>query len=483
MEKEKNNRKKTNKTNTVRKYISEIIKKPAVKIILAVICVLLLTALKGLITGTQDGKITVFSDSQKKCTYVSRDGRIISDNTPGELSGEPVYSSDGKTAVFLTYSQDDSSSFYTLFAVRNNKVIRITNNVSSSFKISSDGSSVIFKDREGALKLNSISSQSDNTIYSSADEYCISPDGKTAVFSAYDEAGLSLSLYCYRKGSVSEIGTGLIPIGTENDAKTVYACDTDFKTLYSVSSDGKEKNKISDISDANICFNSDLTQMIFSSDSGTYICFSGSVRKPIYPFTDAYPVFYEGCSPIITNEKHGVKIYPTDDFTDMYYYLTEQKTLSYIDSNCARNDISDDVTNVKVSYDLKHFYFTDSSKSLYMIKNKKDPICIKNEISDFEISANGKFYSFTNSSGGTEFAKGEKTFFTAENVKFKAITDSSKILYMSADNQNQLFEISKTGKTKQISDSVSSILFDKISGCAVYFENNDKNETVCKIVT
>jgi len=47
MEKEKNNRKKTNKTNTVRKYISEIIKKPAVKIILAVICVLLLTALKG----------------------------------------------------------------------------------------------------------------------------------------------------------------------------------------------------------------------------------------------------------------------------------------------------------------------------------------------------------------------------------------------------------------------------------------------------
>lgn len=483
MEKAKYSGKKTNETNAVRKYISEIIKKPAVKIILAVICVLLLIAMKGLITETQDGKITVFSDPQKKCTYVSRDGRIISDNTPGELSGEPVYSSDGKTAVFLTYSQDGSSSFYTLFAVKNKKIIRITNNVSSSFKISSDGSSVIFKDREGALKLNSISSQSENTIYASADEYCVSPDGKTAVFSAYDEAGLSLSLYCYRKGSVSEIGTGLVPIGTENNAKTVYACDTDFKTLYSVSSDGKEKNKISDISDTNICFNSDLTQMIFSSDSGTYICFSGSVRKLIYPFTGASPVFYDGCSPIITNEKHGVKIYPTDDFTDMYYYLTEQKTLSYIDSNCARNDISDIVTNVKTSYDLKYVYFTDSSKSLYMIKNGKEPICIKNEISDFEISVSGKLYSFTNSSGGTDFAKGKKTFFTAENVKFKAITNGDKILYTPSGKQNQIFEISNTGKTKQISDSVSSILFDKISGCAVYFESNDINETVCRIIT
>lgn len=471
------------KSNAVRKHISEIIKKPAVKIIIAVLCAVLLIALKGLIAQTQDGKITVFSDSQNKCTYVARNGKVISENTPGELSGEPVYSSDGKTAVFLTYTQNDSYSYYTLFAVRNNKVIRLTNNISSSFKLASDGDLVCFKDREGTLKLISVTKQSERTVYSSADEYCVSPDGKTVVFSAYDEAGLSLNLYCYRKGEVTEIGTGLTPVGASNNAETVYACSSDFKTLYSVSADGREKNKISDITGSNIYFNSDLTQMIFSSDSGTYICFSGSVRKLIYTFTDAIPVLPDGCSPIITNEKYGVKIYPTDSFTDMYYSIASQKILSYIDSNCASNNVSNDVSSVRVSYDLKYVYFTDISNSLYIVKNRKEPLCIKNNVSDFEISNDGKLYSFTNSSGVTEFANGEKSFFSAENVKFKAITGGNKILYISQNEQNLLFEISPAGKTKQISDSVLSILFDQKSGCAVYFETGDNNETECRIIT
>ncbi len=222
--------------------------------------------------------------------------------------------------------------------------------------------------------------------------------------------------------------------------------------------------------------------MIFSSDSGTYICFSGSVRKLIYTFTDAIPVLPDGRSPIITNEKYGVKIYPTDSFTDMYYCIASQKTLSYIDSSCAPTYVSSDVSNVSVSYDLKYVYFTDTSNSLYIVKNGKEPVCIKNNVSDFEISNDGKFYSFTNSSGVTEFANGEKSFFSAKNVKFKAITNGNKILYISQNEPSLLFEISPTGKTKQISDSVLSILFDQKSGCAVYFETGDNNETECRII-
>lgn len=473
----------SNKKNSVLPKIQKILKNKTVAFAAAAVIIVFLIAVKGFVTGSYAKNTAVITDEANQKTLIAVGEKILSDKADGELTGEPVRSADGKTTAFLTYSKNENSSFYTLYAVRNKKLIRITNNISSSFTLASSGNAVCYTDREGSLKINALSSQSDSLISESADEYCVSPDGKTVIFSSYDESGLSYNLYCCKKGAVSEIGTGLVPVGVENNAENIYACDTEFKTLYSVSSDGKEKNKISDITDPNILFNSDCTQMIFNSDSGTYICFSGSVRKIIYPFTGASPVFPDECIPIVTNEKHGVKIYPTDDFTDMYYYLTEQKTLSYIDSNCARNDISDDVTNVSASSDLKYIYFTDSSKSLYIIKNKKEPICIKNEVSDFNISNDGKLYSFTNSSGAKEFAKNKKSFYTENNVKFNAITSNGKILFTPSDKQNYLFEILKSGKTKQISGSLSSVGFDKYSGNVIYFENNEKGETVCKIIT
>lgn len=487
MKKTKNEDIKIIKNNSDRKIsvlpkIQKLLKNRTVALAAAAVLIVFLIAVKGFVTGSYTKNTAVFTDEANKKTLIAVGEKILSEQADGELSGEPVRSADGKTTVFLTYSKNESSSYYTLYAVRNKRLIRITNNISSSFTLSSSGNAVCYTDREGSLKLNSISGQ-DSLVSETADEYCVSPDGKTVIFSSYDESGLSYNLYCCKKGSVSEIGTGLVPVGVENNAENIYACDTEFKTLYSVSPDGKEKNKISEITDSNILFNSDCTQIIFNSDSGTYICFSGSVRKIIYPFTGAYPVFSDDNIPIVTNEKHGIKIYPTDDFTDMYYYLAEKKTLSYIDSNCARTDIFENVTNVSVSSDLKYVYFTDSSESLYMIKNKKEPVCVKNEVSDFNISNDGKFYTFTNSSGAKEFAKNKKSFCTENNVKFNAITSNGKILFTMPDKQNCLFEILKSGKTKQISDSVSSVGFDKYSGSVIYFETDKKGGTVCKIIT
>lgn len=467
------------------KKIDRFIKSKAAAFIAAAFLIIFLIAMKSAITGSYTKRTAVFSDETSKKTYIAADGKLLSDTVDGELTGTPVHSCDGKTTAFLTYTKKGDSSYYTLYAVKNRKLIRITNNVSSSFKLSLQGNAVCFTDREGSLRLNSISEQAGSVIAESADEYCISPDGKTVIFSSYDESGLSYSLRCYRRGSVTEAGTGLIPAGVDNNAENIYACDMDFKTLYSVSSDGKKKNKISELAGTNIMFNSDCSQIIFTSDSGTYICFSGSVRKLVSPAADASPVFPDGCEPIITNEKKGIKIYPADSFTDMYYFSPSQKTLSYVNSNCARIDISNEAESAVASSDLKYIYFTDTAKSLYMIKNKKDPKCIKNEVYDFEISNNGKYYVFTNLSGQTVFAKGQKTFFTAENVKFRAITLNNACLYIPQDSQNSLYKISKSGKTKSVSDYISSISIDKASSSVIYFETNKadgSNGDVCKII-
>lgn len=446
--------------------------------IAAIAAILIVILLKNIFISSEKGKISVFTDEINKCVVVFSGDKMISDPLPGELSGNVCYSTDSESAAFLTYFQDSSSSYYTLYTVKNKKINKITSNISSSFKLSSNGGALCYLDRDGALHL--YRNSSDSVITQSVQTYCLSPNGKTVLYNAYDEAGLSNNLYYYRNSSVTEIGAGLAPAAVSDSAKLIYAFSPDYKTLYTVSSDGKSKSKLCDLKTDGLYFTNDLSQAVFTSETGTYICSSGSVRKLIFSNRSAVPIIGKSTNVSYLDEKHSVIITPYDDLSDMYYEYTDNsdvKGLAFMDSSYNITDIASEINEVKVSENCKRAAYTTKDNILYISKNGKEAKQSESSAYNIDISSDGKHIIFTDNNNLYHISNGTKTIKTLQNVKLITITANGKICCTFTDNSSALYVSNHGGKGHLISDNIRFVSTSQFTNTVLYSET-DKNQKI-----
>lgn len=444
--------------------------------IAAAAAILIIVLLKNIFISSQNENISVFTDEANKCVVVFSGNKMISNALPGELSGNVCYSVDSRNVAFLTYFQDSDSSYYTLYTVKNKKINKITSNISASFKLSSNGNAICYLDRDGALHL--YKNSSDSVIAQSVQTYCLSPNGKTVLFNAYDDAGLSINLYCCRNSSVSEIGAGLAPAAVTDSAKLIYAFDADYKTLYTVTPDGKSKNKLCDIKSDGLYFTNDLSQAVFTSDTGTYICASGSVRKLIFSNLSAVPIVGKNTNSSYLDDKHSVTVTPYDNLSDMYYEYTGNsgvKGLAFVDSSYNISNICSEITEVKASEDCKRAAYTSKDNMLYISKNGKEGKQSDSSAFNIDISSNGKYIIFTDNDNNYHISNGTKTIKTIQNVKFISITVKGKICYILSDNPSVLYTSNRGNKERVKSSSVQFATFSSATSTVLYSQT-DKNQ-------
>jgi len=201
------------------------------------------------------------------------------------------WSLDGtKAAVLITDSSGDSS----LYLVTD-KVQKIAEDV-YDFWYSSDGGTVVYakefvsRDTTSELWVYSGGKSTkiaDNLYSTSGSGYvAVSPNGKTVAYTAYDGTDKIAVVWT---GKVKEIGKDIYPIAVADGAKYFYYVKSG--TLYAVKGTNTEnKVKLAE-SYSGLYFNSDLTQIIFNSDSKGYIsvkagektALSGSVTGLLLP--------------------------------------------------------------------------------------------------------------------------------------------------------------------------------------------------------
>lgn len=471
---------KTNKTKMLdiidRKIPEKIKNKKVLTAAAAVAVTLIIIILKNISAAQAQKKISVFTDETNKCSVIFSGEKMIGKPIDGELSGDVRYSVDSDCAAFLIYTQNHDESYYTLYTVKNRKITKVTNNIASGFKLSANGGAVCYTDRDGALHLYK-SSSSDEIIAKSADTYCMSPNGKTVIYSAYDEAGLSYGLYLYKNGSVSEIGSGLAPAAASDSGKLIYAFSTDYKTLYTVTPDGKSKNKICDYADRGMYLTRDLSQAVFSSDSGTYICSSGKVRKLILSNAYAAPLMNETDSAACLDEKHSVYITNYDDLSDMYYEYVSQdgvKGICFMDSSFASADISGGIEYACVSKNGKTAVFTSTDKKLYKSKNGKEAKLIEEYAENVTISESGKYILFTGSDGVFCLSNSNKRVKTYDKTNSAYLTQNGTVCLTESGSESVLYTSKKGGAEKAVGEE--TVFAEKIAQTgAVGYAKRDKN--------
>ncbi len=200
-------------------------------------------------------------------TFIYKD-KVLKDKIPGEVS-DLTHSIDGKYGAFVNDEK-------TLYAVKGTKFIKVKDDVDpDSVTLAVSGKGLLYavkNDDESELYHYTVGGKS-VLVAENVSSWIISPDGKTAVYTVEDDDQTNTYFFNGKKSEkISSSDISLIAMS--NGGKYIYAImlDDDFKiNLYNITKKGEKSKIASDVGLSGFTMNLDHTQVLFTSDSKTYI--------------------------------------------------------------------------------------------------------------------------------------------------------------------------------------------------------------------
>lgn len=331
---------------------------------------------------------------------------------------------DGKITAFLAYEQGEDSwdREYDLYIVKGNKFKMVAEDV-VDFELSVSGKGLAYSvvededDRTYGLYLMKVGSKKGKEVTTDMcnNNFVISPDGKSvAYYEAGDEDEPNELYFAKGKNGKKVTSKETELLGISNNGKYIYAIcgeeDSSEANLYKFNKKG-DRVKLGKISDDDIMFNADHTQVMFFNDGKTYISnkgkdaikvANGELRIVGVPnsgaaysddatcptdnlFNHVYTSYNEGSRSAILIKKNpdkNIKLASKvsgctlDESGKYMYYLHDGEDLRVLKishGNRAADkskELAEDVDNFVVTSDRKRVYYI-SDDTLYSVNGKK----------------------------------------------------------------------------------------------------------------
>ncbi|MBQ4140590.1 MAG: zinc ribbon domain-containing protein [Clostridia bacterium] len=368
--------------------------------------------------------------------YILKDSKAIELKTSAEAIADKFISIDGETILFL----DDEGI---LHRVKGKKTVEIVEDV-KDYIAAPFGNSVLFyssEDDEEILYYTKTSKGKPIEVFESDDEnalneIAISPDGKSAAFTVYDDEGDSYLYYFNGKKSTKIKKCDGALVGLSNGGKYIYVASTneDGKTnLYCYNKKG-DSNKIGALTGSSVSFNLDGTEVMFANEDKTLVSVKGK-------------------EPIKVAKASGLKLMLPTNATQENYAISDHALVLPVESLFKHVYQASDRN---ISFEQG---YTSSTQVFYI--TKKENKCIKllsgKNISGatLDLSAEYIYYVDGDELMVLKISKGEKAEdkakTIAEDVGSFVITSDRKYVYYIDDQDLYVVNGKKGGKEKKIS--------------------------------
>lgn len=313
---------------------------------------------------------------------------------------------DGTKAVLLV-SDDNSISGNTLYHVSGGKISRISEDV-RSYWFASSGNGVAYTKYESGSETaelylwNNNSSRIISRDVMLNSRAVISPDGKTVGFVDLDDNGPIGAFYT--GGKPTDLGTNFIPIGISDGAKYVYYTREDALFVQRGTNEGSRTRLTGEFRGVD-GFNSDMSQIIYSSNSRSFIsnkggdpsALTGHVRDFILPENTA--VF------------HGQRgtVYGVNNFKNTFYLNTDSAVIR-IDGRLETERVQGSVSAAFLANDGKTLTYMRNGRIERMDGSKTgaEPVRLvgDGDVWSFVATAKGDAVFYINSDMDIRYQKG-----------------------------------------------------------------------------
>lgn len=375
---------------------------------------------------------------------------LVCDDSIIEEGLEDAYllatSMDGTAAI---YESDDE-----LFAIQGKKSVSITDEY-SNVVLSVDGAYAAVTDYDSVLTVYNTRNGEGTEIAEDVEWFCMSPDGKSVVYTVDDDDDSVTYLY---KGKDSiELGENLFPLTVSNGAKVIYCIDTEKDNLCVVDAKGNTEKIASDPYSNRFYMNEDHTQMIFQADGKWYATVKGGEKIKLtsdstfyflnYQYTASFNNEFDTYSYIIT--------YPTADLRNSYVVLDDN--VSWIDNKWELTKAAKDVEQGFVSADGKTLVYLKDNGKLQKVTSKKldDPVDLAEDVYSFMPVSDCSAVYYINEDDELIFQKGTKEGKRiADDVEGLLITHDD---YCFFGSDEEIYSTHNGGKKVKISDEIGDM--------------------------
>ncbi len=412
----------------------------------AVLAALLLIIIISSVVSSGNTGFTV-SDNYYGISY-NDDGNIVI-LTKGKMI-ETSIECTAESVVNTARSQDGSimalRADNVLYYVKGNSVTEIDEEA-FSMKIATSGKAIAYTGEGSSLYLytiggDSVKVEDDESVSS----YTISPDGKSLLYSVYDEEDNEYPIYYFNGKESVKIASNGTPCGISDGGKYIYYSATNDKGetyIYYYNKSKDEKTKLEKVSA--YYFNEDLSQvLIINPDSKTYISSKGK---------DAEKISNKSVFLITPSHSYTVNnIKPVDDFYGKYFI--GDSAIYKIEKNSEKSvKLVSNINSYNMSDDFETLYYTNKDYDLFVTKTsygekaKEKATEIAEEISDFVVTSDSDLVYYI--SDDEVFAikgngSGEAKRVSADDVDTSLVIDRNDNVYFGCDGE---FHVVKGKKT------------------------------------
>lgn len=426
---------------------------------LAVLAVVILTA----VLRPADGKISLYYSPEQNGVLVFSDDRFS-----GEvMTGKGVSSfrfSGGETSCAVLVP---GGGAYTLYYTDGETNDVVADNSTNNYVIAYSGSAVVYTDSVGLLRRYDTTKKKTDTLSDGADRFAVSPDGSRVLFTKTEE-GNSV-LYLYEKGSASRVGEQYIPLAVSDDASYIYALSAD-NSLCLLNRDGTMRSKLcsqTNPSSLAFSFSSDISSVVFSDQSYTYISHEGKSRIRMISGV-AEPVLQA----LTVCDSYGVShVFDDDDLTDIFYASHGTTDVLFaVTKESERVDINSSVAQFDEAGDDALVYISDQGR-LYLYHGEKSE-AIADGVSQAVACKNGKYIYYITANADLIAYHGGKTRKLASDAATLSVTADNKLLFLLTDGSLYVSSGMKYGE--KVDESVRSCY---VTDTAVFYMKNYNAQT------
>ena len=404
-----------------------------------------------------------YSPSQTGAVVLCGD-KVLRDVVPGNSVARVRYCEDKVSGAVLM----SEGSSYSLYYVTDNSVDRIADNCTSNFVMSHNGDTVVYIAADGFLYRTDTSRLKTVTVDENAEALAVSPDGSKMLYSKKTD-NIS-KLYLYADGESVYIADNYIPIAVSDDSSLIYVLSAD-NSLYLLNVDGTVRSRICSETDTGIfCFSSDVSSVVFSDGSYTYISETGKSKVRLIP-GKAVPVYISSVASLC-NSSGTVYIYPEKQLTELLYVNADgvqDYSLYYINKNMKRNDIAAGVVNYTLT-GKGIIYLKSDGEVCSFRKNKNNVIC--SGASDMYASSDGKYIYYTTSDGKLYCHRRNEAVLLANGISKLYMSEDDRLYFIMTDGSLYAAKNSRTGD--MIDENVYSC---RCVGDTIYYSKNYSSRT------
>ena len=421
-----------------KKVLIPIIAAAAVIIILAIIFIFKLIGSSESYPNINGITVFTVNNDDDGFSYIFSNGKIANKISAYKITDS--YSFDYSSAAFSTYEYD-------IYYADSKNIIKIDSDASSyNVRISEDGSYVGYI-KDDYLYIYDVSSKKSKRLENEGViDFTLSPDGKSVLYSINNDDDTS-TCYIYNGGNTTKIdGKNLKPIGIANNAKYVYYSKFDYTdycySLYVYK--GNESSKLTNTFTGSVRANADLSEIIYASDKGSYICIKGQepeklcneeILNPILPYGANNHMISDS---MYTYDLKSLKNHVFYSYLNESPYKDSLRYVTYKNKEWSADKIASDVDSAYTSKDLSSVSYTKNHKLYYIKnvhKNPDDAVDIARDIYSFiPSSPNLKNFYVLNEEGTLSYVSQKDSKKIADDVYNTLCANTDGYIFFMSDD-------------------------------------------------